>query len=228
MRIARVAWGSIVASPQELLDNNRKWSERIRKEHPHFFTDLAKGQKPNYLWIGCADSREPANQVLDAAPGDIFVHRNISNLVLHTDMSCLAVMQFAVEVLKVEHILIVGHYGCGGVKAAMDPHPHGLIDNWLREIGSTLERHHAELAALPEAKRHARLCELNVIQQVANACHTTVVREAWARGQHLTVHGWCYALGDGLIRDLGVDVASFEALSGAIDTAIARPGPRTT
>lgn len=213
---------------RNLLDNNRRWSDRIHRDDPHFFENLAKQQTPKYLWIGCSDSRVPANQIIDLPPGEVFVHRNISNLVLHSDMNCLSVLQFAVDVLKVEHIMITGHYGCGGVKAAMDPKPHGLIDNWLREISGTLERHRAEIDALPEAKRHARLCELNVMQQVDNMAHTTIVREAWDRGQQLEVHGWCYGLEDGLIHDLGIDVAGIGALPGALQAAIARPGPRAT
>ncbi|TAN03571.1 MAG: carbonate dehydratase [Rhodanobacteraceae bacterium] len=210
-------------SPQELLESNRRWSEAISKQDPEFFPRLSKQQTPKYLWIGCSDSRVPANQILGLDPGEVFVHRNISNLVLHADMNCLSVMQFAVDVLKVEHIMITGHYGCGGVGAALKGARLGLIDNWLRYIGDTLERHQAEIDALPEAKRHDRLCELNVIEQVANACHTTVVREAWDRGQNLTVHGWCYGLADGHIHDLGIDVAQFEGLEAGYRKALARP-----
>ena len=208
-------------SPQELLENNRHWSEAIRAQDPGFFERLSKQQTPKYLWIGCSDSRVPANQILGIDPGEVFVHRNISNLVLHSDMNCLSVMQFAVDVLKVEHIMITGHYGCGGVSAALQGDRLGLVDNWLRYIGDTLERHHALIDAEPPAKRHDRLCELNVIEQVANTCHTTIVRDAWDRGQALTVHGWCYGLSDGRIQDLGMEVGQFDALESAYGHALA-------
>ena len=211
-----------MASPAELLQHNRAWSEKVRAQDPHFFERLSRQQTPKYLWIGCSDSRVPANQILDLDPGEVFVHRNISNLVLHSDMNCLSVLQFAVDVLKVEHIMIVGHYGCGGVGAALQGDRLGLIDNWLRYIGDTLERHQAMLDALPPARRHDRLCELNVIEQVGNAGHTTIVRDAWERGQPLTVHGWCYGLTDGHIHDLGMDVARFEALESSYSHALAR------
>ena len=209
-----------MTSPKNLLESNRRWSEAIRAEDPGFFERLSKQQAPQYLWIGCSDSRVPANQILGIDPGEVFVHRNISNLVLHSDMNCLSVMQFAVDVLKVEHIMITGHYGCGGVAAALKGDRLGLIDNWLRYIGDTLERHQAEIDALPEGRRHDRLCELNVIEQVANACHTTIVRDAWDRGQALTVHGWCYGLSDGCIHDLGMKVGQFEALESAYTNAL--------
>lgn len=211
-----------MTAPQHLLDNNRRWSESIRAQDPDFFTRLSKQQTPKYLWIGCSDSRVPANQILGLDPGEVFVHRNISNLVLHSDMNCLSVMQFAVDVLKVEHIMVVGHYGCGGVAAALHGKRLGLIDNWLRYIGDTLERHQAMIDALPSARRHDRLCELNVIEQVGNACHTTIVRDAWERGQPLTVHGWCYGLSDGRIHELGMDVARFESLESGYAGALAR------
>jgi carbonic anhydrase len=208
-------------SPQELLIYNRRWSQSIRAQDPGFFERLSKQQTPKYLWIGCSDSRVPANQILGIDPGEVFVHRNISNLVLHSDMNCLSVMQFAVDVLKVEHIMITGHYGCGGVAAALKGDRLGLIDNWLRYIGDTLERHQAFIDAEPPARRHDRLCELNVIEQVANACHTTIVRDAWDRGQPLTVHGWCYGLSDGCIHDLGMKVGRFDALESAYGHALA-------
>jgi len=217
---------TILNSPlQDLLDNNRRWSADLTREDPQFFSELAKQQAPKYLWIGCSDSRVPANQLLGLAPGEVFVHRNISNLVLHSDMNCLSVLQFAIEVLKVEHVLIVGHYGCGGVKAALDGERLGLIDNWLRYIGDTLEKHQAQMDQVSANQRHARLCELNVIEQVANACHTTVVREAWDRGQELTVHGWCYGLEDGHIHDLGTDVNRFDALEASYEHAVQRLQP---
>ncbi|HEX7368769.1 MAG TPA: carbonate dehydratase [Rhodanobacteraceae bacterium] len=208
-------------SPQELLENNRHWSQSIRAQDPGFFERLSKQQTPKYLWIGCSDSRVPANQILGIDPGEVFVHRNISNLVLHSDMNCLSVMQFAVDVLKVEHIMITGHYGCGGVGAALKGDRLGLIDNWLRYIGDTLERHQAIIEATAPAARHDRLCELNVIEQVANACHTTIVRDAWDRGQPLTVHGWCYGLSDGCIHDLGMAVGQFDTLESAYGHALA-------
>ncbi|MBS0383264.1 MAG: carbonate dehydratase [Proteobacteria bacterium] len=211
-----------MATPNEILQNNRRWSEKIRAQDPHFFERLFRQQAPKYLWIGCSDSRVPANQIMDMDPGEVFVHRNISNLVLHSDMNCLSVLQFAVDVLKVEHIMIVGHYGCGGVGAALHGDRLGLIDNWLRYIGDTMERHRKLMDATAPAGRHDRLCELNVIEQVANAAHTTIVRDAWDRGQPLTVHGWCYGLSDGCIHDLGMDVARFDALDTGYSHALAQ------
>jgi carbonic anhydrase len=216
-----------MTSPKNLLESNRRWSEAIRAQDPGFFERLSKQQTPKYLWIGCSDSRVPANQILGIDPGEVFVHRNISNLVLHSDMNCLSVMQFAVDVLKVEHIMITGHYGCGGVAAALKGDRLGLIDNWLQYIGDTLERHQALVDAEPPARRHDRLCELNVIEQVANACHTTIVRDAWDRGQALSVHAWCYGLSDGRIHELGMDVARFEGLSDGYERALARMAKAT-
>jgi carbonic anhydrase len=182
---------------QLLFDKNRAWANAIRARSPDFFSNLSEQQSPEYLWIGCADSRVPANEIVGLRPGEIFVHRNVANVVVHTDLNCLSCIQYAVEVLKVKHIMVVGHYGCGGVQAALENRTLGLIDNWLRHV------------------RLARLCELNVIEQVLNVTQTTVVRGAWERGQNLTVHGWIYALQDGLLRDLNVgssDVAeSLEA-----------------
>ena len=216
-----------MAGPTDLLESNRRWSEAIRAQDPGFFERLSKQQTPKYLWIGCSDSRVPANQILGIDPGEVFVHRNISNLVLHSDMNCLSVMQFAVDVLKVEHIMITGHYGCGGVAAALKGDRLGLIDNWLQYIGDTLERHQALVDAEPPARRHDRLCELNVIEQVANACHTTIVRDAWDRGQALSVHAWCYGLSDGRIHELGMNVARFEGLSDGYERALARMAKAT-
>ncbi|MGH8114220.1 MAG: carbonate dehydratase [Rhodanobacteraceae bacterium] len=213
-----------MATPHELLENNRHWSETISAQDPAFFERLSRQQAPKYLWIGCSDSRVPANQIIDMEPGEVFVHRNVSNLVLHSDLNCLSVMQFAVDVLKVEHIMVVGHYGCGGVKAVLEGRRLGLIDNWLRPIGDIMERHLADIEGAVPAQRHDRLCELNVIEQVANACHTTIVRDAWDRGQDLTVHGWCYGLSDGRIHDLGIDVARFDALDGGYEHALTRHG----
>ncbi|HET7561358.1 MAG TPA: carbonate dehydratase [Rhodanobacteraceae bacterium] len=214
-------------SPAEVLQRNREWSAAICAQDTTFFKRLSRQQTPKYLWIGCSDSRVPANQIMGVDPGEVFVHRNISNLVLHSDMNCLSVMQFAVEVLKVEHIVITGHYGCGGVQAALEGKRLGLIDNWLRYIGDTLERHQGMLDAVAPALRHDRLCELNVIEQVANAAHTTIVRDAWDRGQQLTVHGWCYGLADGLLHDLGMDVAQFESLESRYHSALHKLAPVT-
>jgi carbonic anhydrase len=188
-----------------LIVNNQAWARRTVERDPEFFSRLARQQSPEYLWIGCSDSRVPANEIVDLLPGELFVHRNVANVVVHTDLNCLSVMQFAVEVLKVRHILVVGHYGCGGVQAALENQRLGLIDNWLRHVQDVAEKHRAELDAIADGRqRAARLCELNVVEQVANVSATTVVQGAWDRGQDLTVHGWVYGLEDGLVRDLGV------------------------
>jgi carbonic anhydrase len=171
---------------------------------PAFFSELARRQTPAYLWIGCSDSRVPANQILDLRPGEVFVHRNVANVVIHTDLNCLSVLQYAVDVLRVHHVIVCGHYGCGGVAAALAGGRHGLVDNWLRHVADVAETHDAELAALGDEERLARLCELNVVEQVANVCGTTIVGDAWARGDDLTVHGLVYDLEDGLLRDLAV------------------------
>ena len=186
-----------------LLDQNRAWAENIKASDPNFFPNLAKQQLPKFLWIGCADSRVPSTQLVGVAPGEMFVHRNVANVVDHTDFNCLSVMQYAVDVLKVEHIIVCGHHGCGGVKAAMDNLQLGLIDNWLRHVQDVLHEHEAELAKIDDEKeRFDRLCELNVIEQVLNVGRTTIVQSAWARGQEVVVHGWIYGLQDGLLRDL--------------------------
>jgi carbonic anhydrase len=191
-----------------LLARNRAWADEIKAREPEFFQALAAQQSPQYLWIGCSDSRVPANQITGLMPGEVFVHRNIANVVVHTDLNCLSVMQFAVEVLKVKHILVVGHYGCGGVAAALVNRRFGLIDNWLRHIQDVRLKHAALIECAPEHQRADRLCELNVIEQVMNVSQTTVVQDAWERGQELTVHGWVYALTDGVIRDLRVSIAA--------------------
>ncbi len=191
-----------------LLANNRAWAERKRAEDPEFFSRLTAQQNPEYLWIGCSDSRVPANQITGLAPGEVFVHRNVGNLVVHSDLNCLSVMQFAVDVLKVRHIMVVGHYGCGGVRAAIEEQRHGLIDNWLRHIQDVRNKHRAVLAATAEEQRVNRLCELNVIEQMANVCRTTLVQDAWERGQNLSVHGWVYGIDDGLLREMGVAASS--------------------
>jgi carbonic anhydrase len=190
-----------------LFEKNRQWAEQIKEQDPQFFNKLSAQQKPEYLWIGCADSRVPSNQIIGLLPGEVFVHRNVANLVMHTDFNCLSVLQYAVEVLKVKHIMVVGHYGCGGVRAAMEDQQHGLIDNWLRALKDIYYYQRHRFAAIEkEDDRVNLLCEINVKAQVSNVCHTTIVQNAWARGQHLEVHGWIYAVGDGLLRDLGVTV----------------------
>ena len=210
-----------------LLRNNREWAERIKHEDPGFFKRLSQQQSPRYLWIGCSDSRVPANQILGLDPGEVFVHRNIANVMSHGDLNCLSVIQFAVDILKVEHILLVGHYGCGGVHAAMTGLRVGLADNWLRHVGDVALKHAPMLAEVDtESLRHARLCELNVIEQVFNVCQTTVVEDAWARGQNLSVHGWVYSLFDGRVRQLGMDVSSADALSPAYQQAVAAVRPK--
>ncbi len=192
-----------------LLDNNRAWADRILATDPQFFERLSKQQSPRYLWIGCSDSRVPANEIIGLPPGEVFVHRNIANVVVHTDLNCLSVMQFAIDVLKIEHIIVCGHYGCSGVRAALRHDRIGLSDNWLRHVQDVRERHPARIAPLyHEAHQIDRLCELNVIEQVRNVCQTTIVRDAWERGQSLAVHGWIYGLKDGLVRDLGVTSTS--------------------
>ena len=193
----------------KLFENNRIWSERIKAQNPDFFTDLAKQQSPNYLWIGCSDSRMPATQLVGLAPGDLFVHRNVANIVVHTDVNCLSVLQFAVDVLKVEHVIVCGHYDCGGVKAALQNKQLGLIDNWLRHVQDVMHNHDAELQKVfYDKERVDRLCELNVIEQVMNVTRTTIVQSAWNRGQALSVHGWIYGLKDGLLRDLKISISA--------------------
>ncbi|MFM9971760.1 MAG: carbonate dehydratase [Burkholderiales bacterium] len=188
-----------------LFDNNRAWAEKILEGDPEFFEKLSRQQSPEYLWIGCSDSRVPANQIVGLLPGELFVHRNVANVVVHTDLNCLSVMQFAVDVLKVRHIIVCGHYGCGGVHAALYRQRLGLVDNWLRHVQDVRTKYEGELRALPEGKEQLdRLCEYNVIEGVANVCQTTIVRDAWERGQELAVHGWIYGIQNGLLRDLNV------------------------
>ncbi len=211
----------------QLLRNNREWAERIKQEDPGFFKRLSQQQSPRYLWIGCSDSRVPANQILGLDPGEVFVHRNIANLVVHTDLNCLSAIQFAVDLLKVEHILIVGHYGCSGVHASLTNRRVGLADNWLRHVGDVAQKHAALLEQVEtDSLRHARLCELNVIEQVSNVCQTTMLQDAWARGQTVSVHGWVYSLFDGRVRQLGIDVNSSEQLMPAYQKAIAAVPPK--
>jgi carbonic anhydrase len=191
-----------------LIANNRTWAERVKASDPGFFSKLSGQQRPQYLWIGCSDSRVPANQIVGLLPGDIFVHRNVGNLVHQTDLNCLAVLQYAVEVLKVRHVIVCGHYGCGAVQAALDGLPLGLIDNWLRNI-ETVYRACSHIDALPADQRLDALCEHNVRAQVQSVCDSTVIRAAWAGGQDVTVHGWIYGIADGLVKDLGVSSAGF-------------------
>jgi carbonic anhydrase len=190
-----------------LFANNQAWADEMTRQDPEFFTRLARQQAPEYLWIGCSDSRVPANQIVGLLPGEMFVHRNVANVVVHTDLNCLSTIQFAVDVLKVRHVIVCGHYECGGVRAALLDQKFGLIDNWLRHVQDVRRKHQAQLDALEtEGQRHNRLCELNVIEQVVNVSQTTVVRDAWARGQSLAIHGWIYDVRDGLLRDLGMTV----------------------
>jgi carbonic anhydrase len=201
---------------KDLFANNRAWAEKTTRQDPDFFTRLSNQQAPAYMWIGCADSRVPANEIVGLAPGELFVHRNVANIVVHADLNCLSVLQFAVEVLKVKHVIVCGHYGCGGVGAALRDERLGLVDNWLRHVQDVRWKNQTELDGLPtEQKRHDRLCELNVVEQVVNVSQTTVVRDAWSRGQPLSVHGWIYDLHDGLLRDLGVSVTTSPALGGS-------------
>lgn len=199
---------------ETLFRNNRDWADGIKAQDPEFFYKLSRQQAPEYLWIGCSDSRVPANEIVGLLPGELFVHRNVANVVIHTDLNCLSVLQYAVEVLRIKHIIVCGHYGCGGVRSALANREYGLIDNWLRGIKEIYERHHDELESLvrPEA-RVDRMCELNVLAQATNVCHTTVVQSAWRRGQALTVHGWIYRISDGILRDLGICVSSPEQLA---------------
>jgi carbonic anhydrase len=204
-----------------LFENNNAWAEQIREQDPEFFLKLSRQQLPSYLWIGCSDSRVPANEIVGLLPGELFVHRNIANLVVHTDLNCLSVMQFAVDLLKVRHIIVCGHYGCSGVQAALRRQRLGLSDNWLRHVQDVREKHERYLAGLKgEAEASDRLCELNVIEQAFNVCHTTIARDAWERGQELSVHGWIYGLRDGLLRDLKVTVTGFQETDGLYQKAL--------
>jgi carbonic anhydrase len=190
-----------------LFENNRAWAHRVTERNPGFFQSLTAQQSPKYLWIGCSDSRVPANEIVGLLPGELFVHRNVANLVVHTDLNCLSVLQYAVDVLKVEHVIVCGHYACGGVRAAYLKTPLGLIDNWLRHVQDVADEHRESLeAAQPDDRRIDRLCEFNVIEQAQHVRQTTIVRDAWQRGQELAVHGWIYDIADGLLRDLQCSV----------------------
>ncbi|WP_341676929.1 carbonate dehydratase [Niveibacterium sp. SC-1] len=197
-----------MSSLENLLDRNRKWANDMLAGDGDYFARLASQQTPEYLWIGCSDSRVPANQIVDLAPGEVFVHRNVANLVVHTDLNCLSVVQYAVDVLRVKHILVVGHYGCGGVRAALGGLRLGMVDNWIRHVQDVKDRHRERLLAIDDDDIRAdRLCELNVLEQAVNVSQTTILRDAWARGQQVSVHGWCYSLQNGLVTDLGMSVS---------------------
>ena len=207
----------------DLLEKNRDWAEKINQEDPQFFETLAQQQAPEYLWIGCSDSRVPANEIVGLLPGELFVHRNVANLVVHTDMNCLSVIQYAVQVLKVKHVMVVGHYGCGGVKASIESEPHGLIDNWLRHIRKVYQKHRELLSVWDHSHQQLdRLCELNVIEQACNVCETTVIQKAWADGQDLTVHGWVYGLSDGLVNDLEFHASSMDEVESQYQLALSK------
>ena len=204
-----------------LLAKNRAWAERITAQDPEFFSSLARMQSPEYLWIGCSDSRVPANQITGLMPGEIFVHRNVANVVVHTDLNCLSVLQFAVDVLKVKHVMVVGHYGCGGVLAALNGRRLGLVDNWLRHVQDVRLKHAELIETYREEERPDLLVELNVIEQVVNICQTTIVQDAWARKQDVTVHGWIYSLQDGIVQDQQMSIAADEELSPHYNRALA-------
>jgi carbonic anhydrase len=198
----------------QLFANNREWAEAMVAKDANFFKRLVSQQAPEYLWIGCSDSRVPANDIVNLLPGELFVHRNVANVVVHTDLNCLSVIQFAIDLLKVKHILVVGHYGCSGVHAALTDKRVGLADNWLRHVKDVHQKHERYLGeAIPSPKRQDRLCELNVIEQVVNVCETTIVQDAWSRGQDLTVHGWAYRRETGLVNDLGMSIRSTEEMN---------------
>ncbi len=216
-----------MAALDHLFANNRAWSEKITTREPEFFARLAAQQAPEYLWIGCSDSRVPANEIVGLLPGELFVHRNVANVVVHTDLNCLAVLQFAVDVLHVKHVIVCGHYGCGGVRAALSSERLGLIDNWLRHVQDVRERHASLLGGVDDGERRVdRLCELNVIDQVRHVCETTIVQDAWARNQPLAVHGWIYGLNDGRLQDLELSVASLSSLEPAYAEALRALGRR--
>ena len=211
---------------KDLFDHNRAWAAQMVAEKPNFFTDLLAQQSPRYMWIGCSDSRVPANQITGLEPGEVFVHRNVANVVVPTDLNCLSTIQYAVDMLKVEHLMVVGHYGCGGVQAALNDARVGLADNWLRHIKDVRDRHAALLERLPVEVRHDALCELNVIEQVVNVVQTTVVQDAWTRGQAITLHGWVYGLRDGLLHDLLLTVNGTAGLEAAYRAAVAAVASR--
>ncbi len=209
-----------MARIEHLFTQNKAWAAAIRARDPEFFLKLSRQQSPEYLWIGCSDSRVPANEIVNLLPGELFVHRNIANVVVHTDLNCLSVMQFAVDLLKVKHIIVCGHYGCSGVRAALRGDRVGLADNWLRHVRDVSEKHKTDLHAIEgEDPRTNLLCEFNVIEQVGNVCHTTILRDAWLRGQPITVHSWIYGLTDGVIRNLGMSISSPDELEAQFEAA---------
>jgi len=208
---------------EQLFSNNRAWVASMEAQDPGFFKKLAGQQSPEYLWIGCSDSRVPANEIVDLLPGELFVHRNIANVVAHTDLNCLSVLQFAIDVLRVKHVMVVGHYGCSGVHAALTRRRVGLADNWLRHVQDVHQKHERYLGdALPTREKQDRLCELNVMEQVANVCQTTIVQDAWERQQDITIHGWVYGLQDGLLRDLGMTVSAADELAPRFEDSLGR------
>src|SRR5579884_2238563 len=209
-----------MSSLQHLFEKNRAWAERITRRDPEFFPRLSRLQRPKYLWIGCSDSRVPANEIVNLLPGELFVHRNVANVVVHTDLNCLSVLQFAVDVLHVKHIMVVGHYGCGGVRAALQGDKLGLIDNWLRHVRDVYQTHRALVDGAGKAAAPDRLCELNAIEQALHICETTIVQDAWARGRSLSVHAWVYSLRDGLLRDIGFCADSPASLESTYTAAI--------
>ena len=210
-----------MSNAADLFANNRRWSEGVRQRDPGFFNKLARQQAPRYLWIGCSDSRVPANEIVGLLPGELFVHRNVANVVVHTDLNCLSVLQYAVDVLEVEHVIVCGHYGCGGVEVAWKGTAKGLIDNWLRHVQDVADHHRALFTrGMSAVQSTDRLAELNVLEQVTNVCRTTIVRDAWRRGQPLTVHGWIYGLQDGLLRDLGLSVNHENGLTAEFERAV--------
>ncbi|MBP8840097.1 MAG: carbonate dehydratase [Giesbergeria sp.] len=207
-------------SIEELFDHNRKWAAQIERERPGFFTSLMKQQNPRYMWIGCSDSRVPANQITGLEPGEVFVHRNVANVVIPTDLNCLSTIQYAVDQLHIQHLMVVGHYGCGGVLAALNDIRVGLSDNWIQHVKDVRDKHRKVIAATAPEWRHDVLCELNAIEQVLNIAHTTVMQDAWTRGEKVTVHGWCYGLKDGLIKNLNMSVSSKTGLYDIYDAAV--------
>ena len=210
---------------KQLFENNREWARRTIEEEPGFFARLSAQQSPEFLWIGCSDSRVPANEIVGLLPGELFVHRNVANLVVHTDLNCLSVLQYAVDVLRVKHVIVCGHYGCGGVRAALNRDRLGLIDNWLRHVQDVVEQHQRLLEPIADIPgRIDRLCELNVIEQARHVCQTTIVQEAWGRGQALAIHGWIYGLQDGQLRDLGVSTSDVNGIDATYYAALAALG----
>ena len=212
---------NISESLDQLLSNNKDWAKRMISKDPEFFKKLVAQQSPEFLWIGCSDSRVPANEIVGLLPGELFVHRNVANVIVHTDLNCLSVLQFAIDVLGIKHIIVCGHYGCSGVHAALERRRVGLADNWLRHVQDVHQKHERYLGeVLPSKERRDRLCELNVLEQVINVCQTTIVQDAWERGQKLTVHSWVYSLEDGIVRDLGMAVSQAESLTPQFEASL--------